>query len=176
LETLQAGKADCKLFLVEPDEPTPEEGASEQSTAPNRKVSRVDRKLSEYVSVVGPFYAARAAVLTGKDNVEQQFEKLKTAASSLSDDNYRLYQSYYTGPMRETCAHSLAKLMVVPGIARAALCQLSLDIVQRDRAPETWAKLISAFAVDPLLHAELIKLASDQAARIKAERASARSK
>jgi hypothetical protein len=176
LETLQAGKADCKLFLVEPDEPTPEEGASEQSTAPNRKVSRVDRKLSEYVSVVGPFYAARAAVLTGKDNVEQQFEKLKTAASSLSDDNYRLYQSYYTGPMRETCAHSLAKLMVVPGIARAALCQLSLDIVQRDRAPETWAKLISAFAVDPLLHAELIKLASDQAARIKAERASASSK
>lgn len=176
LETLQAGKADCKLFLVEPDEPTPEESASEQSTAPKRKVSRVDRKLSEYVSVVGPFYAARAAVLTGKDDVEQQFEKLKTAASSLSDDNYRLYQSYYASQMRESCALSVAKLMLVPGIARTRLCQLSLDIVQRDRAPETWAKLIGAFGVDPLLHAELIKLASDQAARIKAERASASSK
>ncbi len=176
LETLQTGKADCQLFLVEPDEPTPVEGAAENSAAPKRKAPRADRKLSEYISVVGPFYAARAAVLTGKDNSEQQFEKLRTAARSLSDDNYRLYQSYYTGQMRETCALSVAKLMFVPGIARTALCQLSLDIVQSDRSPETWAKLIGALAVDPLLHADLIKLASDQAARIKAERANASSK
>ncbi|MBY3544784.1 hypothetical protein HFN69_21945 [Rhizobium laguerreae] len=176
LETLQAGKADCNQFLVEPNEPTPEEAASEQSAAPKRKVSRVDRKLSEYVSVVGPFYAARAAVLTGKDNVEQQFEKLKTAASSLSDDNYRLYQSYHNAQMREACALSVAKLMLVPNVARTALSELALNIVQDDRSPETWAKLIDAFSVDPLLHAELIKLASDRAAKIKVERANATSK
>ncbi len=175
LETLQTGKADCQLFLVEPDESTPVEGA-ENSIAPKRKAPRADRKLSEYISVVGPFYAARAAVLTGKNNTEQQFAALRSAARSLSDDNYRLYQSYYNGQTRETCALSVAKLMFVPGIARSTLCQLSLGIVEGDRSPETWAKLIGAFAVDPLLHAELIKLASDQAARIKAERANASSK
>ncbi len=176
LETLQAGKADCKLFLVEPDEPTPEEGASEQSTVPKRKASPADRKLLDYIAVVGPFYAARAAVITGKGDPDQQFENLKTTARSLSVDNYRLYQSYYTGQMRETCAHSVAKLMVVPGIARSSLFELSLDIVHSDQSSESWAKLISAFAVDPHLHAKLIQLASDQAGKIKAERANASDK
>ena len=176
LEHLSGRALTVESYWVDP--PMSEDDTPEKVQRRRRSDEEKKKELQEFVGPLLDVYNVRAQALIGTIAPGEVDAMLEKALARYRNDEYRFSRQPGAFEMRVRIAQSVARLMAVPGVDRAALLACTVSVLSSKYGPSDPANpsVLSCFALDRALHPSILKIVTDEGKVIRNAKTAAREK